>query len=298
LFYYTAYGLRIGADIELPEFVPSSKGSVDVAIRRGKVERMEAYFKNGIHFKLTDDGLYWVWEGVAAYRIRGGREIVFDPEEGAEAVTVRQPLYGVAIAAILQHRGFLVLHGSAVEINGRAIVLVGDKGSGKSTLAIALEAQGHRLLTDDITAVSISMEQPPYVPLGVPAVKLWPDSIKALGMHPDDLPRLSSGIPKRIYSIDRRGKCRGAPLGAVVILGYGKDVELKELQGQERFLGLVAGQYFVQIPELLPKPIQEREFRYCVLLSTHYKILRLSRPYDLGLLPEVVTLLEQLVIEK
>ena len=49
----------------------------------------------------------------------------------------------------LSRQGRLVLHASAVEIDGAALVFVGLSGRGKSTLATSFALQGHALVVDD-----------------------------------------------------------------------------------------------------------------------------------------------------
>ena len=49
----------------------------------------------------------------------------------------------------------LVIHGAAVERDGRALILAADPGSGKSTLCAALIQKGWRLLSDELTLVSL-----------------------------------------------------------------------------------------------------------------------------------------------
>ena len=50
----------------------------------------------------------------------------------------------------------LVLHAAVVERGGRALVLAADPGSGKSTLCAALVHRGWRLLSDELTLVSLA----------------------------------------------------------------------------------------------------------------------------------------------
>lgn len=48
----------------------------------------------------------------------------------------------------------LVVHGSAVAIAGRGILILGASGSGKSTLALALTSRGAGLVADDRVAIA------------------------------------------------------------------------------------------------------------------------------------------------
>ncbi len=50
---------------------------------------------------------------------------------------------------------YLVLHAASLERGGRAVILPGPPGSGKSTLCAALALAGWRLLSDELTLVSL-----------------------------------------------------------------------------------------------------------------------------------------------
>ncbi len=62
-------------------------------------------------------------------------------------------LGGAVLSAMLNLRGRVVLHASAVEVGDRAIVFVGGSGSGKTTVAALLCAAGARLVADDTLGI-------------------------------------------------------------------------------------------------------------------------------------------------
>jgi hypothetical protein len=86
----------------------------------------------------------------------------------------------------------LVLHGNALEKDGRAIVCLGHSGDGKSTLAYALMQRGWRLLADDLVAITPDGLVLP----GIPRIKLWHDAAKAFGLDPGALPPIRQGMHK------------------------------------------------------------------------------------------------------
>jgi len=51
---------------------------------------------------------------------------------------------------------YLVIHAAVVELNGQAFIFPGTPGSGKSTLCAALVCRGWRLLSDEMTLVSVA----------------------------------------------------------------------------------------------------------------------------------------------
>lgn len=72
---------------------------------------------------------------------------------------------------------YLIIHAAAVERNGYAAILPAPPGSGKSTLTAALVNRGWRLLTDELTLVSLKTRQ--IVPLARP-ISLKNNSIEVI----------------------------------------------------------------------------------------------------------------------
>ncbi|PZO77711.1 MAG: HprK-related kinase A [Sphingomonas hengshuiensis] len=56
---------------------------------------------------------------------------------------------GMNLQMALAQRRYLLLHASAVERDGRALLMTGESGAGKSTLAALLMTQGWRLMGDE-----------------------------------------------------------------------------------------------------------------------------------------------------
>lgn len=71
----------------------------------------------------------------------------------------------------------LIIHAAVVEKNGYALIMPGEPGSGKSTLCAALVSRGWRLLSDELTMVSLQNGK--VVPLPRP-VSLKNESIEVI----------------------------------------------------------------------------------------------------------------------
>ena len=119
-------------------------------------------------------------------------------EPGVTTETIRHLLLDQVLPRLLAHHGRLIVHGSAVQIDDRALVFIGDSGAGKSTLAASFSADGHRLLCDDGIVLTpgkrCTMALPTYRSL-----RLWPDSVA--GIYPEAAPRVA---PMAHYSTKQR----------------------------------------------------------------------------------------------
>jgi hypothetical protein len=155
-------------------------------------------------------------EGIARFRVSAGECIAFEPWPGdGHPLDLRTFLLGSAVGALLIQRGMLVLHGNALEKDGRAIVGLGHSGAGKSTTAYALMGQGWRLLADDLVAITPDGLVLP----GIPRIKLWHDAALAFGLDPEALPPIRQGMRKYLLMGDAvRRAPEPVPLAALFLL--------------------------------------------------------------------------------
>lgn len=85
------------------------------------------------------------------------RRVTVDARDG-DLELLEHRLACSAICTLLAMCGDLVLHASAVEVAGRAIVFCGPTGRGKSTLARVLGEAGHRVAAEDGVAIELAGE--------------------------------------------------------------------------------------------------------------------------------------------
>jgi hypothetical protein len=122
-----------------------------------------------------------------------------------------------------------VLHGNALEKEGRAIVCMGHSGAGKSTLAYALMRQGWRLLADDLVAVSPNGLVLP----GIPRIKLWHDAARAFGLDPGQLAPIREGMHKYLLMGDALQRApKAVPLQALYLIHQGRSANAEPRAGR------------------------------------------------------------------
>jgi len=231
---YRAFSMEIESQLPLPE-LRASAGKPDVVIRYGRAPKFEVSAMSDRCVNANEQEVHLYWEGAGSYVMRQGSEMIVDPIPTVEEALLRTGVLGPGLATLMQQRGHLVLHASAVVINGKAAGFVGWKGQGKSTLAATLFARGCPLLTDDLLLLN-GKNGPMMAHPGFPQFKLWPDSAQcSLSESPESLPKLMPDYEKRVRSVTDGFASEPVPLGAIYVLATGDDFGAKRLPLQETF---------------------------------------------------------------
>lgn len=211
MFLYTVSGLSVVSDLALPGAIAADGGGAsDVTLRRAVVpESLGAVAGRGPLCEISGERFLLRVPGIGRFLISAGREIAFEIDGRIAEEDAAVFLAGVAFGILLHQRGQIVLNGSAVAVNGRAVVFCGASGVGKSALAAALVKRGCPLVADDICAVSNDGVHP-----DIGMLKLWQDAIEKLGLGDARDERVRSCLEK--FHVRPSQICAGAvPLGAV-----------------------------------------------------------------------------------
>lgn len=224
MYQYTAYGLHFNSDISLPECIPATVDVPDFSIRIADFPVPELNPVNvqrgGIQAQcLVDSDGYWYyhWEGVATYRAFNGKllEVMFYTQEAS-----RMSLFTIceALGMILMQRGMYLLHASAIEVNGKALVFMAAPGTGKSTTSMAFVKSGCPLLSDDLTAITFDEDGQPWVQPGYPQLKIWEASVEGLEIPKDGLKNVAEGTRKFAFNPGSVFADQPVKLGALYFL--------------------------------------------------------------------------------
>ena len=143
-------------------------------------------------FYRIPGGILLRFPGLADYEVSAdGLKIRCFPEAEVSAATVDHLYANQVLPLALSRLGKIVIHAAAVETGGKGIAFVGESGLGKSTLAASFATSGLRLLADDNLVIE-NIGADYRIQPGLPVIRLWDDSHKALVW--DSTPR-DSGIP-------------------------------------------------------------------------------------------------------
>ena len=295
--YYRAYGLCLVADREIPGLPKLSKecGPVgqtglqicfqfvppwlrNILVSPHELRYVSPYRDNDgqpvLVVSLLADGAFYRFhytEGIDYILARDGSRLwICWPKSVAEG-DIFSYLLGPVMGFILRVRGTVCLHASAVAINGRAIVFVGDIGAGKSTMAMALGRLGYPIISDDIVPICEKYGVT-YANPGYPRMRLRQPSLSILSDLDRGLPPLpkAEGQGRLHFELISGGyqfQSEPLPIGALYLLGErnadpsAPRIEL--LSPLDGIIGIVANTY---VTRFLDSSMRAEELKQLSLL--------------------------------
>lgn len=177
------YGFEVKSDLPLQRLnsAPGTRGELRI---EAAVSPLALPVHEPVGKLVSDDGRCWY----ASYALADGscllelpptgrfllertasRVVVDNEDDDSELLEHR--IVSSAACTLLSMHGDLVLHASAIEAGGRAVLFCGPTQRGKSTLARALGEAGHRLLGEDGIVIELGDGKPIAFP-GARGVRL------------------------------------------------------------------------------------------------------------------------------
>ena len=184
-------------------------------------------------------------------------------------------LPGTALSVYMSMLGRCVLHASAVEVGGRAVVFAGLSGMGKSTCAALACASGARLITDDVLVVE-SSDEPEALP-GASHIRLREQASSILSLFAIR-PRSWEMVDGRV-AVAPLPYTESAPIAGLVIPRPSRDIdrlEVRRLRASQAMPRLLA---FARIPGWKKKDVVRRQFLQMGALADQVPIFEASIPW-------------------
>ena len=216
--YYT-YGVKLKS--EIPLFLPDEGHGELASIEL--CTRPAAYFSQAIagveldhpsnswyHFgRLGDGSRYARWDEVGEFLVSAdGTQIYCRQFDAATAESFQVYLLGQALSYALVHRGFEPVHGTAVVVDGEAVIFLGASGFGKSTLAGSFVSAGYPILTDDVLIFRPTLHRGVLAYPGPHRIKLYPEDARRFFGKSIDGIRMNPFTEKLILPLDSTATCR------------------------------------------------------------------------------------------
>jgi hypothetical protein len=290
-------GLRVRSAVEMPSAIlAEAVGAAlepDVTITLGDVpNHLSATATTGPSWEFEPGAFLLRLRGVMDVLIQDGRSIVARPVPTCDPGDLVLFLLGTCFAVLLQQRGRVVLHASAVAVGDRAMLFCGASGMGKSTMAAMLSERGFPLLNDDVCNLSLAEDGNYSVYPDGRMLKLWARSVDHLQWTAEDSARVRQDADK-YYMAPTHVDLTPRPIGGVYMLHSGAADEpstLQPLNPAEAMSGLSANAYRPALVKAME--MRQAYFEASIAIQRHAGVYRLSRPLQFSRAGEAIDLLE------
>lgn len=294
---YSAYGLNIESEVEIPELpelpeLPVEGSDANVKLVRGCVpESLEDARNRGGIFYTTRHQTLLLLQGRcgANFLISDGNEIRVDFQNHSQLPQIRLAILGYCFTALMFQKEYLVLHGNALATAEGAIAICGHQKAGKSTTTFGLYKRGYSVIADDLTAVTTNAY--PKVQPGFPRLKLWADTLTMFGESSECLTRILPDREKFSFPVDQGFHKQPEVLNTVFILQKAciQKATARRLAGVEKLVEL-SNQVRSYTPDQLPHG-SLWGLKACTALAEKIRVVEIIRPEQGDSIEQVLDLI-------
>ncbi|MGW6225990.1 hypothetical protein ACWFQT_02640 [Cellulosimicrobium cellulans] len=305
------YGLHVASELPLHQDRPADPTEpVDVTVLWGDpawdVDEPEGA-RVLLDYADGDRAFYTFYELPAGdYLLRFHRTC--DVQVSADLATVRVHLRDGAdpgVAAILVTgavlsfqlylRGVAVLHGSAVDVGGRAVAFVGASGMGKSTMATLLCAAGGAVITDDV--LRVDLDGPPSVRLGASELRLRKGADVLVERFAGDDPAVRTSADARQVLRLGGGADDALPLAAIVVPWPDREHTELEVERVEPTVAVFALITYARLLGWQDKAVVDRHFAQVAQIARTVPVFRARVPWGPPFAPDLAEALLAAVVD-
>ena len=141
--------------------------------------------------KFFNFGLVAIW---------GKIKFEFYPFINLTEAQIRLHILGSVSMIVATTKGYTCFHGSAVILNGKAVLFCANSGFGKSSIAAFFYTKGYPVLSDDVVNVKVEKNGKIYAFPSVPRIKLDEEGIARINISSHELemiptPRIKYSLP-------------------------------------------------------------------------------------------------------
>ena len=202
-------------------------------------------------------------------------------------------LLGTVMAYLLQHHGYLVLHGSAMLISDNAVIFSGQSGAGKSTLAGAFTQQGYSFITDDLVVIKQNHKGQYCIVPGPAKLKLWKDAMQHFNHDITTALPVNLKTDKYALPVDHCCSEPMIPISAFYELNIDEEATIyncDRLNSTQSLKTLMQNAY----RHFMLKPLGKLElfFHDCSALSQQIAVHKLTRTPHFYELPDIIQQIE------
>lgn len=244
-YWYELYGKTLCSQIEYPHLLATDLREAQISIELADIKRKIEDETGCFVDDITKERIYFCNQ-VGTFQIRNGNKIELCPNRGVSLEQLTPFVFGYGMAMLFWQLDMVAIHCSAVEYQGKALLIAGNSGSGKSTLTTTLLEHGCRLKTDDVAILDVTNPEAIWVFSAFPQQKLCRDAAvrnlydtKELLYIDEDRDKFA--IPRRDKFCKERSLLKGIVF--LTVQKEDKDVHFEKLRGHDKLIAYLENNF-------------------------------------------------------
>jgi hypothetical protein len=228
MFDYVISGLRVESDYAMPGLIETDSvaGAPDIRLCRGEVPTdLAGSTTSGPNWQMAQSRFLLRIPGIVRMVLDAGTTITWQCEGATRPEDAAIFITGSGFGLLMHQHGRSILHASAIDVGGKAVLFCGPSGAGKSTLAAALAARGFGHVADDQCVLSDLSGGAALVHPDGRAHKLWQQAIDQLDLADRSGPAVRSEL-RKFYVQPGRASIAPVPLAAIYVLAEARAPDL------------------------------------------------------------------------
>lgn len=290
MYYYKVYETVIASEIEilnLPVLQEQGEASAKIIL----VSEPSKYIPTDqlyTFYSPTVCALGCSWGTLEALN---GKEIQIYLKVGHVSHEAAPFIIGWGLGFLFHQLGYTVFHCTALNIDGRGVIVSGVSGAGKSSTALQLIRKGAKYLADDMAVVhpDRNLELIPAYPIQ----KVCRDV--SLQLKQEELLHINEGRDKFSYHNEEEYYEHPLKPTHLVLLRIheGEELLVQEHKGINKWMKVLECTYLCELFAAFGTP--QKEMKNCLKLAEMVRVLEVSRPRGKDTMEEITEIIQKFV---
>lgn len=268
---YRLFNLNISTDLNINSFFNteiSSEKTFDVQVEQQPISFKELQISSESKFDLFSTRKYTeiYKKNIGSFILKNGNKLLYEPDPHIKLPNLIAYIFSNVFSYLLYQRGHLVMHASAIEIDGSSYFFSGRSGVGKSTFVNKLLKYGN-FLTEDACCFNKDANSFSILP-GLNFIKLSNDC--EIQNYSNSFDTQIDYRKRKIISLGSNSSNENNKFKCGFFLKYGKDKKIEKLESGEvlkAFLANMKASYpnniFIEEQKITLKKITETISNKC-----------------------------------
>lgn len=289
-YYYNVYDTIIASEMEILN-LPVIEGNEEAGVEIKMSDAASSYIPQGVLGTFYSPTICALGASWGTMEVSEGKRILVYLKDGFTTHDAAPFIIGWGFGFLFHEIGYTVFHCSALNVDGKGVIISGVSGAGKSSTALALLQSGAQYLADDMAIMDPTLDMdiiPSY-----PVQKVCRDVSTQL--QEEKLLHISEGRDKFAYYNEKEYCDKRLKASHIILLRIhdGEDIITKEHTGIDKWCRVLECMYLNELFATFGLP--EKDKRNCLKIAQAVRVIEISRPRGKDTINEITEIIRNFV---